>query len=83
MSRLELSYDLLFLSECIDQGFAVVEINVVGDVMDGSGGHQTAPVDFEEIVPQCFFQITDLHPRFVYLPAGHMDLGSFINHQDI
>ena len=75
--------DLLLLPDGVDQGFAVVEIDVVGDVVDGHGGHQTAPVDLDKSVAQSFLQLADLHPRLIYLAAGNVDLGGLFDHQDI
>ena len=72
-----------FLSQRVDQGFAVVEIDMVGDVVDGQDGHQTAPVDLEKALAQRLLQLADLHARLVYLPAGNMDLGGPFDHQDI
>ena len=80
---LKLGDDLFFLTESVNQGFAVVEIDVVGDVVDGHSGHQTAPVDLDKSVAQSFLQLADLHPRLIYLAAGNVDLGGSFDHQDI
>lgn len=76
LSRPELSNDLLFLPECINQGLAVVEINMVGNVVDGSDGHQTAPVDFEKIVPPnassrplIFIRVLYIFPPDIWISA--------------
>lgn len=80
---LKLGDDLFFLPDGVDQGLTVVEIDVVGDVVNGHGGHQTAPVNLDKSVAKSFLQLADLHPRLIYLAAGNVDLGGSFDHHDI
>ena len=75
--------DLLSLPRRVAQRFPVAEIDLIGNTMDRHHRHDTSPMDFEESLPQLFFQFPQRHSRRVGLPASHMDLSDLLIHQYI
>ena len=65
------------------QGFAVIQIDGVRNVMNGHGGHQAAPMNLDKALAQGLLQLGQAHAGLVDPIPGHMDRGVFAGHQHV